>query len=322
MYLRIIIASFALARAMHPDFLDAVEITSRGMRFRRLQETTNETSNATGNETNQTAGGTTNQTNETAMTNQTVQVANATSTFDYAAFASAYMLNNETDSSCSQQCCMCVANTTQMLLQNATGLLNASCSDSENRGTIAVCDFFQNQPNVSIGMMLGFGNIPEIANAYCVGNGNCTGPAVSEEDICPADNTMRLNASDSAVAQLILSGRGNIRGLGVSYVSCLLNTGFSIMDRRTAIDNAFCENLMSQESTSSNQTDQSSGAAATGNETNQTSSSSSSSAVCTYDNRVCEYAKLNPDVAWGYRYSRVQPLKFARGFCAGLLVDY
>jgi len=335
--------------ALPVELYDAIEITSRGMSPRRLQEQ-NQTSNATGgNETNQTSGGgagtTSNETNQTSGgVNETNQTTGGNATvpgvagFNATAFAAAYMVNNETDSSCSSQCCQCVANQTQQMLVNASQVLNASCADQgNNRGTNVVCDFLRTQQNITIGMVMGFANVNELATAYCVGEGSCPAPVISSSDACPNRAAQMANASDiNAASTIFATGNALQRGVGSSYLTCLLNTAFTIMDRRVAVNKNYCSMVLgssSGQTDSGNQTTNQTGMRAlrnfrtkfqdqSSNQTNQTSTSpSGTSDVCEYDKRVCEYEQQNPDVAWGILYSDLQPLKYARGFCAGLLIE-
>ena len=362
MYKKLSLALMALAypkgvRGFSSEILDAMELTSRAFDRRRLQasnssSSSNSSSNATsGNESssNVTAGNSTsgNMSSENSSTtpvpsNITVNTTTPSSTnitgmFDFESWAAAYMNNNMSDMNCSETCCQCVASYAKELMTNATTDLNATCSptgpEGGNMGTQAACNFFVNQPNVTTGLLIGYGDVANIANAYCVGNGSCAAPAISNVDVCPASSTQRLNASDAVTAQLVLSGRGNIRGLGVSYVTCLLNTGFSIMDSSTAADDIYCTGIIAANSSppSGNSSDSTDNATSSNfsavptvtivNNTDSTDASLSSQ-VCQYDIRVCEWSSNHPDVAWGIRYSYVQPMKFARGFCAGLLVSY
>jgi hypothetical protein len=240
--------------------------------------------------------------------------------FNATAFASAFMVNNETDTSCSSQCCQCVANQTQRMLVNASELLNASCAESGiNRGTTAVCDFLRTQQNITVGMVLGYGNINELATAYCVGAGQCPAPVVSASDACPQRTQMLANASDAVSAGAIfVSGGAMQRGIGSSYLTCLLNTAFTIMDRRVALNNNYCNTVM-QQSGSTNTTGMSQ--VKTLRNRLQAEPTQQQTSVCEYDKRVCQYEQQNPDIAWGLLYSEVQPLKYARGFCAGLLIE-
>jgi hypothetical protein len=79
--------------------------------------------------------------------------------FDFSGFASAHMLNNETDAECSGECCQCIANVTSELLVSSSSNVLHACAGASNEGALAVCDFLLTQPGVSVGMILGHGEV-------------------------------------------------------------------------------------------------------------------------------------------------------------------
>jgi hypothetical protein len=349
------------------------------------------TTMAAGNETTTVASG--NETTTVASGNETTTMApeavpatsvNLTEYFNATDFAIGNTWSNVSDPTCTGPCCQCVASTMTDLLTNASMGLNATCNDNNpNNGTVEICNFLVTQQNISTGMVIGFDNLVPISNSYCVGNGSCPTPVVtSPYELCPDLVNQQLNSSsDALVAYNIFSGGAYIRGTGTSYLSCLLNTAYTIMDRATSIEDEYCNSVLgtsntttettttaapgnetttttmaSSETTTTGATGNTTGnstglfsffrrlqasnettttmapggnetttAAAGGNETTTTSSSSSGTtgaSTCQYSVSQCQWRQNNPDLAWGTKYAQVQPLKYARGFCAGLLLDF
>jgi hypothetical protein len=271
----------------------------------------NETTMAVGNETTTVAPST-----NITIANITIVVVNATGAgdnttvvvsengtvsvpLDFASFASAHLLNNIVDPTCNSSCCQCVANQSALALMNATEVIQNACASSENQGTLAVCDFLYSQPKEAIGMVMGYADIVQQSNAFCIGSGACPLPFYTTQNICPANPLFATNIDDTGVAAFVQQASASgVQGLGLSYTQCLLNTAFYIMDKVTALDNVSCAAVVS--------------AAGNSSSSNETSSGDPCQ---TYQTASCAWRASNPDIYWGLRYSTVEPMKFARGFC-------
>jgi hypothetical protein len=263
-------------------------------------------------------------TNETSPGNGSTVLVNITnvpvqSSFDFDSFAAAYMLNGMSDPTCNSSCCQCISNTSAMMVANSTAGLLEHCAGLPDHAILNICGYLLAQQNISLGMIMGFGDVVQMSNAFCVGDGSCPEPLSA---VCASNSTKPTSYGDMPSVYLLGQGYG-IPGLEFSYDQCLLITSLQVMETNTRLDNAECENILSAEaSSSSSNATASEDVISADNSTMSNSTMGNSTEVaasaCPYQVRACQWKQANQDVAWGLRWSSINPFKFARGYCAGV----
>jgi len=268
-----------------------------------------------------------NGTNETTVTNGTTVQVNVTnipveSSFDFNSFAAAYMLNDMSDPDCTSSCCQCISNTSAVMVSNSTAALLEQCAGAPDRALLSICGYLLSQQNISLGMIMGFGDVVQMSNAYCVGAGSCPEPVNTLSDVCASNSSASFSYGDMPDLYLLGQSYG-ISGLQFSYDQCLLMTSLQVMETNTRLDNAQCAFILASNSSSSSASNVTSSDNVTSDSNTTTESTTMNgvaavSSFCPYQVRACEWKQANQDLAWGLRWSDISPFKFSRGYCAGV----